>query len=219
MATMKDLMEYEGTETDPFIVEKPFDPDDLENMTPFGTRWGGDVITLTLEQHEALKNGKYIAIDVEREYVAFLKLDNSEPHPHLNPKNMEEALKKADISPKSSFNQYAIDAIAKTTPCLKNWRAEDKADNQDTSSGASSIDSETLNGMIRQSADEILISWDAVALSLAFDVLVDEFIVVHREVIRLRKFNQYQLEKSQIWEERARALYRELYGKDAPPQG
>lgn len=35
--------------------------------------------------------------------------------------NINEALKKADILPKSSFNKYAVAAIAKTTPCLKNW--------------------------------------------------------------------------------------------------
>lgn len=36
-------------------------------------------------------------------------------------KNIAEALKSSDISPKSNFNRYAVAAIAKTTPCLKNW--------------------------------------------------------------------------------------------------
>jgi hypothetical protein len=78
MATMKELMEYEGTETEPFIVNEPFDPYELENKTPFGTRWGGEIITLKIEHLEALKEGKYIAIDVEREYVAFLRLETDQ---------------------------------------------------------------------------------------------------------------------------------------------
>lgn len=47
-----------------------------------------------------------------------------------------------------------------------------------------------------------------------------------REVKRLQKeleitsrFNEYHIEKWEMWEERARDLYRELHGKDAPPQG
>ncbi len=78
MATMKELMEFEGTQTAPFIVDEPFAPNAMENKTPFGVRWGGDIITLKPEHLEALKNGHYIAIDVEREYVAFLKLDFKE---------------------------------------------------------------------------------------------------------------------------------------------
>lgn len=43
------------------------------------------------------------------------------PPPFLSPKNLGEALKKANISPKSSFNKYAVAAIAKTVPCLRKW--------------------------------------------------------------------------------------------------
>lgn len=70
-----DMRKYQGTEQDPFIVDEPFKPVDLDHKTPFGTRWGGDIITLKPEHLEALENGQYVAIDVEREYVAFLKLD------------------------------------------------------------------------------------------------------------------------------------------------
>ncbi len=73
--SMKEYMEYEGTREDPFIVESPFNPAKLGNKTPFGPREGGETIFLKPKLLEALMNGHYIAIDVEREYVAFLKLD------------------------------------------------------------------------------------------------------------------------------------------------
>jgi hypothetical protein len=41
--------------------------------------------------------------------------------PYFTAKNVNEALKEADIAPKSFFSKYAINAIAKTTPCLKKW--------------------------------------------------------------------------------------------------
>lgn len=76
--TMKEYMGYQGTEKAPFVVDTPFDPAEFGNKTPFGSRVGGDIITLKHEHLEALKNGQYVAIDVEREYVAFLKLDEGE---------------------------------------------------------------------------------------------------------------------------------------------
>jgi hypothetical protein len=39
----------------------------------------------------------------------------------LSAKTIGEALKHANISPKSSFNKYAVAAIAKTVPCLRKW--------------------------------------------------------------------------------------------------
>ncbi len=121
----KEKVKYQGTEKDSFIVDEPFKPVDLDHKTPFGTRWGGDIITLKPEHLEALKSGKYIAIDVEREYVAFLKLEDVKQQQNVSPKDMEEALKSADISPKSSFSKYAVAAIAKTTPCLRGWQSEE----------------------------------------------------------------------------------------------
>ena len=41
--------------------------------TPFGQRWGGDVFKLTDEHLAALRAGQTLALDVQGEYVAFLK--------------------------------------------------------------------------------------------------------------------------------------------------
>jgi hypothetical protein len=41
--------------------------------------------------------------------------------PNFTAKNVDEALKNVAIEPKSFFSKYAINAIAKTTPCLKKW--------------------------------------------------------------------------------------------------
>jgi hypothetical protein len=72
----KELIKFEGTQTKPFIVDKPFSPADMEYKTPFGFRSGnGETITLTIEQLEAMKSGKLIAVDIEKEYVIFLKLE------------------------------------------------------------------------------------------------------------------------------------------------
>lgn len=139
MASMKELMEYEGMETEPFIVDEPFDPSELDNMTPFGTRWGGETITLRPEHLEALMSKKYIAIDVEREYVAFLTL------------NAEER-----ASPQSDeIQNTAQEEIAR------------------------------LKGELRSA----------------------------------EQFKELYRNKWEKWEERARSLYREVHGKDAPPQG
>jgi hypothetical protein len=41
--------------------------------SPFGRRWGGDVFRLTPEQLAALQSGQTLALDVQNEYVVFLK--------------------------------------------------------------------------------------------------------------------------------------------------
>ena len=41
--------------------------------TPFGHRWGGDVFTLADEHLQALQNGQVLALDVQNEYITFLK--------------------------------------------------------------------------------------------------------------------------------------------------
>lgn len=49
------------------------------------------------------------------------------PEPEVvSPKTIGEALKSAEISPKNRFNRYAVDAIAKTTPCLRDWQPKEK---------------------------------------------------------------------------------------------
>ncbi|MDD2356466.1 MAG: hypothetical protein PHX13_00975 [Thiovulaceae bacterium] len=47
--------------------------------------------------------------------------ENQHDKPTFNLHNFNEALKSADISPLSSFNKYAVAAIAKTTPALKKY--------------------------------------------------------------------------------------------------
>jgi len=41
--------------------------------TPFGHRWGGDVFQLATEHFVALQVGQTLALDVQSEYIAFLK--------------------------------------------------------------------------------------------------------------------------------------------------
>jgi hypothetical protein len=43
--------------------------------TPFGHRWGGDVITLSCEHIEVMRSGQTLALDVMNEYVVFLKTE------------------------------------------------------------------------------------------------------------------------------------------------
>lgn len=54
------------------IVDQPFSVDEQE--TPFGKRWGGELLTLTAEHLAALQAGKTLALDVQGEYVTFLRL-------------------------------------------------------------------------------------------------------------------------------------------------
>jgi hypothetical protein len=49
---------------------------DNDEITPFGTRYGGDVFIITEEDIENLKNGKLIALDVQNEYITYLKFEN-----------------------------------------------------------------------------------------------------------------------------------------------
>ncbi|MBP6447980.1 MAG: hypothetical protein KA341_14340 [Saprospiraceae bacterium] len=53
------------------ILDKTIDFENEE--TPFGTRYGGDVFVITEEDIENLKNGKIIALDVQNEYITYLK--------------------------------------------------------------------------------------------------------------------------------------------------
>jgi hypothetical protein len=59
--------------------------------TPFGRRWGGDVIQLTAEHLAALQAGQTLALDVQNEYVVFLKTTEFEKLGHL-PSKKDEAL-------------------------------------------------------------------------------------------------------------------------------
>lgn len=55
------------------IVAVPFDCEESEQ--PFGKRWRQETITLTDAHIEALRQGELLAVDVQGEYVAYLKLD------------------------------------------------------------------------------------------------------------------------------------------------
>ena len=44
-----------------------------ETCQPFGKRWGQQVLTLSNEHLAALQAGKLLALDIQGEYVAFLK--------------------------------------------------------------------------------------------------------------------------------------------------
>ncbi len=53
--------------------------------TPFGHRWGGDVFRLTAEHIAVLQAGQTLALDVQNEYVAFLKsAEPAEPEKSIN---------------------------------------------------------------------------------------------------------------------------------------
>lgn len=55
------------------IVDRPFSVEETEQ--PFGKRWGGECFTLTTEHLAALQAGKTLALDVQNEYVTFVRLE------------------------------------------------------------------------------------------------------------------------------------------------
>lgn len=57
------------------IVNAPYDT--LESDQPFGKRWGDEIMTLTAEHLAALHDGKLVAVDVQGEYVVFLRGQNA----------------------------------------------------------------------------------------------------------------------------------------------
>jgi hypothetical protein len=58
------------------VVEEPFDVTNRES--PFGQRWRDEVVSLTDNHLQALQAGKSIAVDVQGEYVVFLRLKQEE---------------------------------------------------------------------------------------------------------------------------------------------
>jgi hypothetical protein len=63
-------------ELDPTLAIVDASYDTQENDQPFGKRWGDEVMTLTAEHLAALHDGKLVAVDVQGEYVVFLRLQN-----------------------------------------------------------------------------------------------------------------------------------------------
>lgn len=55
------------------IVDEPMDAD--EGETIFGQRWGKQVFRLTEAELEALRQGRYVALDIQGEYIAYLQID------------------------------------------------------------------------------------------------------------------------------------------------
>lgn len=58
------------------IFDQPFSIDETEQ--PFGKRWGGECFTLTPEHLAALRAGKTLALDVQNEYVTFVRLQSAD---------------------------------------------------------------------------------------------------------------------------------------------
>lgn len=46
--------------------------------SPFGERWGRQVIKLTPEHLQSLQAGKFLALDVQGEYVVYLVADKGD---------------------------------------------------------------------------------------------------------------------------------------------
>lgn len=68
------------TSSPPEVVAQIDQPADHSNgaESPFGHRWGGDVIALSKEHIEAMSSGQTLALDVMSEYVVFLHAEQEE---------------------------------------------------------------------------------------------------------------------------------------------
>jgi hypothetical protein len=53
------------------ILDAPVDTDETD--LPFGKRWGDQVLHLDSQHLAALQAGKFLALDVQNEYVVYLK--------------------------------------------------------------------------------------------------------------------------------------------------
>ena len=73
--TQKTQPQADEIEASILIVDAPFPVDG--NATPFGQRWGGECVNLTAEHLAALQAGKTLALDVQNEYVTFVRLETS----------------------------------------------------------------------------------------------------------------------------------------------
>lgn len=58
------------------ITEKIVDADTED--TVFGKRWGSQVFHLTEQDLSALREGKYLALDIREEYIAYLTIAPAE---------------------------------------------------------------------------------------------------------------------------------------------
>ena len=74
VGTLKTSPAFERKTSNVAIVVPPFNVD--ETAQPFGKRWGGECFTLTSEHLAALQAGKTLALDVQNEYVTFVRLQS-----------------------------------------------------------------------------------------------------------------------------------------------
>ncbi len=58
------------------VTETIVDAD--EENTVFGKRWGSQLFRLTEQDIEALRQGKYLALDIRGEYIAYLEVASTE---------------------------------------------------------------------------------------------------------------------------------------------
>lgn len=58
------------------VTGKIVDADEAD--TVFGKRWGSQLFRLTDQDIEALRQGKYLALDIRGEYIAYLEASFAE---------------------------------------------------------------------------------------------------------------------------------------------
>ena len=126
----------------------------------------------------------------------------------MNPIALQEALKNAEISPKEAFNTLAHAIVLNKFEKVVNGD-EDLLISENTHTP------EALN----EYTEDMIASGNVQKLSEALRLMQKEILKLRKENDILENRNKRYLEKWDTWEERARSLYRELHGKDAPPQG
>jgi hypothetical protein len=58
------------------VTGKIVDTDEAD--TVFGKRWGSQLFRLTAQDVDALRQGKYLALDIHGEYIAYLEAASTE---------------------------------------------------------------------------------------------------------------------------------------------
>jgi|SRR3990167_3383999 len=126
----------------------------------------------------------------------------------MNPNTLNEVLKRVPISSKESFETLSH-AIA-----LNKFNKVAQSDEDLLISKYT----DTPEALIEYTEDMIA-SNDIQTLSQALKLMQKEIIKLREEKNILKAKNKSYLDKCETWEERARELYRQVHGKDAPPQG
>lgn len=126
----------------------------------------------------------------------------------MNLKEIDEALSAAPISPKESFD--TLDHVIVLNKFEKILEGERDL-----------LISEYVHTpeALREYTEDMIASGDVQTLVKTLRLMKNEILKLRKENDVLKKRNKHYLDKWDTWEERSRALYRELHGKDAPPQG